>query len=312
MRLLTASAVMAAFCSAVIALSPLAAEPLPGEADHDAIAEDYDPEAGAEAGGEAEGRYDAQAEIEAEAAAAAEGPDPADVERPSPAPEAGSQDAAPAPPVEPTLTIAIDLTEQRLSVSEYGKQRYSWSISSGAYGYPTPTGTFRPEWMAKMWHSRKYDLAPMPHAIFFVDGTAIHGTYSTSMLGTPASHGCVRLAPKNAATLYAMVAQHGKERTEIEVFGTPDYSTSKIARDDRPRPRYTYRSSPYGYMGYGGYRTGPRYVYRDYEPGYYAPSRKRRAAWLRKGRRAIVREYYYSGYGYDPGYGYGYRYGYGY
>ena len=61
----------------------------------------------------------------------------------------------------------------------------------------------------------------MPHSIFFTDrGHAIHGTSHTSALGTPASHGCVRLAPENAAFLFKMVESQGLGATRIEVTGT--------------------------------------------------------------------------------------------
>ena len=71
----------------------------------------------------------------------------------------------------------------------------------------TPVGTFRPQRLEPIWYSRKYDNAPMPHAIFFLGGYAIHGTYATRWLGRPASHGCVRLNPGNAAKLYSLVSE---------------------------------------------------------------------------------------------------------
>ena len=93
--------------------------------------------------------------------------------------------APPPPPPEPTLLININLTTQRMVVTESGKQKYTWAVSSGAYGYPTPTGTFKPSWMSKMWYSKQYDNAPMPHSIFFKGGAAIHATSSIHLLGTP-------------------------------------------------------------------------------------------------------------------------------
>jgi lipoprotein-anchoring transpeptidase ErfK/SrfK len=45
----------------------------------------------------------------------------------------------------------------------------------------------------------------MPHSIFFSGGYAIHATPHTGALGRPASHGCVRLSPGHAATLYGIV-----------------------------------------------------------------------------------------------------------
>ncbi|MEQ1710029.1 MAG: L,D-transpeptidase, partial [Hyphomicrobium sp.] len=96
-----------------------------------------------------------------------------------------------APPPIPTLLVGIDLGSQRLTVTEHGRVKYTWPISSGREGYRTPTGSFRPSWMAQMWYSKQYDDAPMPHAVFFNGGIAVHATQSTGMLGRPASHGCI-------------------------------------------------------------------------------------------------------------------------
>jgi hypothetical protein len=133
----------------------------------------------------------------------------------------------------------------------------------------------------------------MPHAIFFKNGAAIHATSSVRLLGTPASHGCVRLSPSNAAKLYAMVQRHGKARTEIKVHGRPKYSAPRIAkqRTTPPRMRYAY-SQPYSY-GYQPY-AAPRYIYPgDAPPRYFVPSNKQRAAQMRKRRAA---QQYYSPY----------------
>jgi lipoprotein-anchoring transpeptidase ErfK/SrfK len=46
----------------------------------------------------------------------------------------------------------------------------------------------------------------MPHSIFFYGGFAVHGSNAVRTLGRPVSHGCIRLAPGNAATLYSLVA----------------------------------------------------------------------------------------------------------
>ncbi|AHB48619.1 hypothetical protein W911_09800 [Hyphomicrobium nitrativorans NL23] len=137
----------------------------------------------------------------------------------------GETEAAEArvPPPPPTLHIDVDLTNQTMTVSEGGAVRHSWPISSGRRGYATPTGTFQPTWMARQWFSKQYDNAPMPHSIFFHEGVAIHGSWALRSLGRPASHGCVRLAPKNASTLFRMVNRHGKERTRIVVDGTPNF-----------------------------------------------------------------------------------------
>jgi lipoprotein-anchoring transpeptidase ErfK/SrfK len=60
-------------------------------------------------------------------------------------------------------------------------------------------------------------MSPMPHSIFFMGGYAIHGTNYIKRLGTPASHGCVRLHPDNAATLFSLVKANGMADTQIIV-----------------------------------------------------------------------------------------------
>lgn len=218
-------------------------------------------------------------------------PQPATADAPASVAEPVEEAAAPEPPPEPTLAISIDLTRQRMIVSENGEERYTWAISSARYGYRTPIGSYQPTWMAKMWYSRQYDYAPMPHAIFFHKGVAIHGTNATRMLGRPASHGCVRLAPRNAATLFKLVNTHGKARTSIVVHGKPDHSGARVAarergpRDGVRQPRYL--PPKYAQRGYSPY--GP-------PPGYYAPRTKRHYAAPRP-PRGLYNSYSY-GYGF--------------
>lgn len=123
------------------------------------------------------------------------------------------------PPIaEAARVIAtIDLSSQRMYVAIGGKSRYSWAISSGKKGYGTPTGTYRPGRMYRSYFSRKYHGSPMPHSIFFRGGYAIHGTGYTRQLGRPASHGCVRLHPANARTLFNLVQRHGRGNTRIRI-----------------------------------------------------------------------------------------------
>lgn len=155
-----------------------------------------------------------------------------------PLPQANQPAAVEAPPKpkpETTLTINIDLTRQRLVVAEHGKTVGTWPISSGREGFRSPTGTFRPMWMSKMWYSRKYDNAPMPHSIFFSGGVALHATQAIGMLGRPASHGCIRQSPANAATLYKLVSKHGNASTKISVHGTARDSEPQVARSGSPQ-----------------------------------------------------------------------------
>jgi hypothetical protein len=107
-----------------------------------------------------------------------------------------------------TVRVEVDLGTQTMHVSS-SHGDYDWPVSTGRPGFRTPTGAYRPQRMYEMTHSNEYDNAPMPHAIFFSGGYAIHGTYSTGQLGRVASHGCIRLAPGHAAALYRMVQREG-------------------------------------------------------------------------------------------------------
>jgi lipoprotein-anchoring transpeptidase ErfK/SrfK len=124
------------------------------------------------------------------------------------------------------IAIVVDKTAQRMTVSVDGQERYVWPVSTGMADYATPTGAFAPSRLAKTHFSREWDNAPMPHSIFFTDaGHAIHGSRATGRLGTPASHGCVRLAPMNASILFNLVAAEGTGNTRIEIVGTDPIGT---------------------------------------------------------------------------------------
>lgn len=116
-----------------------------------------------------------------------------------------------------SLVARIDISAQRMTVFVNGDPRYSWPVSTARRGYVTPVGNFRPQRLERMWHSSKYENAPMPHSIFFRGGYAVHGTYAVGSLGRAVSHGCVRLSPSNAATLFSMVYQYGSGNTRIVV-----------------------------------------------------------------------------------------------
>jgi len=115
------------------------------------------------------------------------------------------------------IVVEIDRAVQRMAVSVDGAPRYNWRVSTARHGYITPPGTYHPEMLARHWFSRKYYNSPMPHSIFFYGGFAIHGSYEISRLGRPASHGCVRLDPGNAAILFGLVQHEGMGATTIVI-----------------------------------------------------------------------------------------------
>ena len=120
---------------------------------------------------------------------------------------------------EARIVVSVDKSSQRMSVSVDGVTRYVWEVSTGRENFGTPTGVYRPELLERSHFSSKYYNSPMPYSIFFHRGYAIHGSYEISKLGGPASHGCIRLHPQNAATLFSLVQQHGSGATTIIVSG---------------------------------------------------------------------------------------------
>ncbi len=118
------------------------------------------------------------------------------------------------------LIITINKVSQKMTVTLDGDTEYVWPVSTGARGYDTPSGNFRPFRMEKEYFSKEWDNAPMPHAIFFTArGHAVHGSYHVKSLGRRASHGCVRLAPANAAKLFSLVSKTGMSSTAVIVRG---------------------------------------------------------------------------------------------
>jgi lipoprotein-anchoring transpeptidase ErfK/SrfK len=111
----------------------------------------------------------------------------------------------------------ISLASQRMHVYVNGRAAYSWKVSTARSGYRTPTGTYRPTSLVRYHRSTIYSGSPMPYSIFFYKGYAIHGSYETKFLGSPASHGCVRLHPSNAARLYTLVQHFGRANTTISI-----------------------------------------------------------------------------------------------
>ena len=151
-----------------------------------------------------------------------------------------------APAARADLLIAIDKDAQRMSVVVDGTPRYDWPVSTGVAGHDTPNGNYRPFRMEKSHFSREWDNAPMPHAVFFTQvGHAIHGTTHTRRLGRAASHGCVRLSQRNAATLFSLVKQQKMANTRVVIEGS--LRDAPVAETQRPmRTRSVRRSDGEG------------------------------------------------------------------
>ena len=132
------------------------------------------------------------------------------------------------------IVVRVDKSSQRMSVTVNGEHRYTWPVSTGIYG--TPSGSFRPQSLSRYHRSTIYNSAPMPYSIFYDGNFAIHGTTHIAQLGGPASRGCVRLHPSNAAVLFSLVQKQGLGSTQnsdpLEPC-PPDTGT------DRPADRFS-------------------------------------------------------------------------
>jgi hypothetical protein len=221
----------------------------------------------------------------------------------------------PAAPASASILITIDKSAQQMSVAVGGAEHYVWPVSTGRPGYDTPSGTFKPNRMDADHYSQEWDNAPMPHAIFFdLDGHAIHGFFDVKHLGRAVSHGCVRLSPEHAQTLFNMVKAQGMSETKVVVAGhTPGGDNAPVARSHLPvnETAYGHEPSPtaqgsyappsYGQPSYaqpGGYT----------QPGYGQPSYAQRSYAPPYGQSSYGQPYYtrpsynYAPSGYGPAY----------
>jgi L,D-transpeptidase catalytic domain len=148
-------------------------------------------------------------------------------------------------PASADVLIVIDKSSQSVSVLINGAPTYNWTVSTGSPGLDTPNGRFTAQRLARVYYSKKYDDAPMPNSVFFHGGYAIHGTYQENRLGSPVSHGCVRLSRANAVTLYNLVSGQGLHNTRFAVVGqTPQRDVPMARSHDRYEDRYSRYSGP--------------------------------------------------------------------
>jgi hypothetical protein len=134
------------------------------------------------------------------------------------------------------ILITVDKSSQHMTVAVDGAQTYDWPVSTGRPGYDTPSGDFKPNRMDADHFSQEWDNAPMPHAIFIdLKGHAIHGFFDVKHLGLPVSHGCIRLSPDHAATLFDLVKTQTMAGTKVIITGrTPGGDNGPVARSHLP------------------------------------------------------------------------------
>jgi hypothetical protein len=203
------------------------------------------------------------------------------------------------------VVITVNKGTQRMLVAVDGTTRYEWPVSTGRPGYQTPNGTFKPNRMDADHHSNEYENAPMPHSIFFdMHGHAIHGFFDTPHLGLAVSHGCVRLSPANATTLFSLVKAEGMANTTVIIHGQiPARQAPVVARRQAPAEETAAAQPAYpAYPSQQGYYGQPTYGYQQPAYGGY-----QQRSFPPQPAPAYARPAYGQPYGYQPQYGGSYQ-----
>ena len=118
----------------------------------------------------------------------------------------------------PKVLVNVSISQQKMTVQIQGRHDIVWPVSTARPGKITPVGSWEPKWLSKNHKSSLYNNAPMPYSIFFSGHYAIHGTTQIDKIGSPASAGCVRLHPDNAAILFHITQQVGLSNVKIEIM----------------------------------------------------------------------------------------------
>ncbi len=122
--------------------------------------------------------------------------------------------------------LQVVKSTQRAYLYINGKRVETWKVSTGRGGFETidfdgnPNGRIYDKYTSTKFPEGDYKgLGNMPYAIFFYEGYAIHGTPESnfSVLGRPASHGCVRLHPDNAYKFNRLTRENGIRKVWITV-----------------------------------------------------------------------------------------------
>lgn len=101
----------------------------------------------------------------------------------------------------PENAIIVSKANQKVYRFEDGKLKYIFTCSTALPEFDGTEGEYKIfSRQIKHW-SKKYELW-MPYALFYHEGYALHATTQIRKLGRQASHGCVRLHPRDARILF--------------------------------------------------------------------------------------------------------------
>ncbi len=208
-----------------------------------------------------------------------------------------------AAPADANILVNVDKNTQRMTVSVDGATRYVWPVSTGRSGYDTPNGTYTPFRMEADHFSKEWDDAPMPHSIFFTKiGHAIHGSLDARHLGSAASHGCVRLSPANATTLFELVKAEGMKETKVVISGETPIASPEVARRRLPVQAVAAQPTQIAPPGYDGYAQQQGYAQQlpQYGPQGYYRQPQQYYGQAQQQYYAQPQRYYYVQPGYPP------------
>ena len=121
--------------------------------------------------------------------------------------------------------VVIDLSGQMAYAYDGDELVAASTISSGDMDHLSPIGVFSVLEKREMYHSKKYDNAPMPFMQRITDtGVAMHGG---ALPGHPASHGCIRLPKAFAAKLFG-ATRMGTQVLVAEPDGPPTVAATAV------------------------------------------------------------------------------------
>lgn len=118
-----------------------------------------------------------------------------------------------------TLTMyenGVEVFKEKIST---GREKTEKAKSGRVYISTTPKGFFRPTKMYRDYLSYTWN-APMPNAVFFIGGIAIHATTKSHYkeLGTRASGGCVRTIHETSKMIREKIMETGRGVNNFKIL----------------------------------------------------------------------------------------------
>ena len=129
------------------------------------------------------------------------------------------------------MLIWVELDSKRLTVYENGEASAVFSIAAGTGDTPSPIGAFRitSRFMTDLsGFGTRFLGLNVPWGSY-----GLHGTNKPDSIGKNASHGCIRMAVKDAEKLYAMVPTGTRVVIEGGPYGPLNWGLRTLREGDR-------------------------------------------------------------------------------